>query len=170
MSPKRYGIGVVNSGITTTPIKYLTLEDLITIYTQTVPNTPIPDPGKLTIIVDLPQRKFVGQPIYKTIYEQAAVMMYEIVKLHLFTDGNKRMAFITTDIFLRINDIIMENNEHIVTHLLKIAKSEMSRKRCLSLIKGYLQRISMSRNQYENYSDTFGIPKDNINFFKDIFV
>lgn len=45
---------------------------------------------------------------YKTIYEEAAALMESLGMNHPFIDGNKRMAFFATDIFLRINGLYID--------------------------------------------------------------
>ena len=48
-----------------------------------------------------------GQPLYDTIFKQAASLMERIIRLHPFPDGNKRTALLTTYSFLAINDHYM---------------------------------------------------------------
>ncbi len=45
---------------------------------------------------------------YKNIYEEAAALMESLGMNHPFVDGNKRMAFFATDIFLRLNGIYID--------------------------------------------------------------
>ncbi|MCK5355454.1 MAG: type II toxin-antitoxin system death-on-curing family toxin [Methyloprofundus sp.] len=40
---------------------------------------------------------------YQTINQQAAALMESLANNHPFIDGNKRIAFFVTDVFLRIN-------------------------------------------------------------------
>lgn len=40
---------------------------------------------------------------YKDIYEEASALMESLASNHSFVDGNKRIAFFATDIFLRMN-------------------------------------------------------------------
>ena len=40
---------------------------------------------------------------YKDIVEEAAALMESLATSHCFIDGNKRVAFAVTDVFLRIN-------------------------------------------------------------------
>lgn len=40
---------------------------------------------------------------YDTLAEMATAMFESLIKNHPFVDGNKRVAFFTTDIFLRMN-------------------------------------------------------------------
>lgn len=105
-----------------TPIRYLTRDDLITIYNQiTAEKYAIPDQGKLDIIMDTPQKVLFGQEIYEDEYSKAAIIFETIINLHLFIDGNKRMALQTTELFLRINDIGFDYDEEGFKFLLSVA-------------------------------------------------
>lgn len=44
-----------------------------------------------------------GQPVYDTIFKQAASLMERIIRLHPFQDGNKRTALLTACYFLAKN-------------------------------------------------------------------
>ncbi len=45
---------------------------------------------------------------YKNIIEEAAVFMESLSNNHCFIDGNKRISFFATDIFLRLNNHYIE--------------------------------------------------------------
>ena len=56
------------------------------------------DPGALEAALYRPQTGY-----YKDTIEQAAALMESLAINHPFVDGNKRLAFAATDVFLRIN-------------------------------------------------------------------
>ena len=56
------------------------------------------DPGTLEAALYRPQTGY-----YKDTIEQAAALMESLAINHPFVDGNKRIAFAATDVFLRIN-------------------------------------------------------------------
>ena len=56
------------------------------------------DPGALEAALYRPQTGY-----YKDTIEQAAALMESLAINHPFVDGNKRIAFAATDVFLRIN-------------------------------------------------------------------
>ena len=45
---------------------------------------------------------------YKNLMEQAAALMHSLALNHCFVDGNKRVAFSLTDIFLRMNGYFLK--------------------------------------------------------------
>ena len=71
------------------------------------------DRGLESIIGNLYQ-SFDGQDVYKSIQEKAANFLYLIVKNHVFTDGNKRIAATLFIYFLNYYDILYKNNKKII--------------------------------------------------------
>lgn len=60
-------------------------------------------PEGLSLVVEQPQMVVFGHTLYPTIWLKAAYIMQKIIKKHIFTDGNKRTAFLTTLLFLKKN-------------------------------------------------------------------
>jgi death-on-curing protein len=60
--------------------------------------TGLRDAGALESALHRPQTGY-----YDTIIEEAAALLESLVTNHPFVDGNKRVAFAVTDVFLRIN-------------------------------------------------------------------
>lgn len=60
-------------------------------------------PEGLSLVVEQPQMVVFGHTFYPTIWLKAAYIMQKITKKHIFTDGNKRTAFLTTLLFLKKN-------------------------------------------------------------------
>ena len=56
------------------------------------------DPGALEAALYRPQTGY-----YEDILAEAAALMESLAVIHPFVDGNKRIAFAATDVFLRIN-------------------------------------------------------------------
>jgi death-on-curing family protein len=71
-------------------------------------NEPIPDfstryPDKLESCIAMPFMKFNKKDLYPGILNKAAVLFYLLIKNHPFQNGNKRMAIMTTIVFLMKN-------------------------------------------------------------------
>ena len=60
-------------------------------------------PGKLESALASPQRTFGNKSLYPTLERQAAILFYELAKLHPFQNGNKRIAVTTLLYFLHKN-------------------------------------------------------------------
>jgi death-on-curing protein len=81
---------------------YLTVADVLGMHTvliQRYGGLPgVRDPGTLEAALYRPQTGY-----YKDTIEQAAAMMESLAMNHPFVDGNKRIAFASMDVFLRMN-------------------------------------------------------------------
>lgn len=71
------------------------------------------DKGLESIIGNIYQ-SFGGQDIYKSIEEKGANFLYLIVKNHVFTDGNKRIAATLFIYFLNFYDILYKDNKQTI--------------------------------------------------------
>ena len=82
--------------------RYLALDEVIYIQEELIKefggSHGIRDRKSLEASVMRPQ---VGY--YKSIYDEAAALMESLAMNHSFIDGNKRISFFATDIFLRMN-------------------------------------------------------------------
>lgn len=97
----------------TSKVSYLTLDslevmgkDLVDYLLEQgdpVPRYDLKDKAKLESIIATPQKSFAGHELYKSIYEKAACYLYFFVKFHPYFDGNKRMAVLSTFVFLEMN-------------------------------------------------------------------
>jgi death on curing protein len=61
------------------------------------------DQGALESAAARPQMTFAGKDLYDDIWTKAAVLGHSLCKNHPFIDGNKRTAYASMDIFLRLN-------------------------------------------------------------------
>ena len=71
------------------------------------------DRGLESIIANIYQ-SFDGQDIYKSIEEKGANFLYLIIKNHVFTDGNKRIAATLFIYFLNFYGILYRNGKQII--------------------------------------------------------
>ena len=82
--------------------KYLTADEVIYIQKELIKefggSFGIRDRKSLESAVMRPQSGY-----YKNIIEEASALMESLAMNHCFVDGNKRIAFFATDIFLRMN-------------------------------------------------------------------
>jgi death-on-curing protein len=74
------------------------------------------DAGALESALHRPQTGY-----YDTLIHEAAALLESLVQNHPFVDGNKRVAFAVTDVFLRINDYrITADSQEIFATLMKL--------------------------------------------------
>ena len=88
----------------TTPIEYLDLDDLIelTILLLGEP-APIRDIGLLSSAAARPQTTAFGEDAYTDLWTKAAALLQSILKNHALIDGNKRLGWLATAVFLELN-------------------------------------------------------------------
>ncbi len=84
------------------PVLYLTLQETIELHEQLILRFGGPagvrDMGLLESALIRPQTGY-----YETLSMQAAALLQSLCQNHCFVDGNKRVAFAATAIFLRMN-------------------------------------------------------------------
>lgn len=61
------------------------------------------DPSMLDSAVHTPQASFGGRYLYPGVFDMGAAYIIHITSNHPFVDGNKRTAWISTRLFLRLN-------------------------------------------------------------------
>lgn len=94
-------------------MKYLTTPQVLAIHDQMVKrfggSQGIRDMGLIESAVDRPKATFDGQDLYPGVFLKAAALMHSILKNHAFVDGNKRSAYSSCGVFLKLNGYKLEN-------------------------------------------------------------
>jgi len=70
------------------------------------------DVGLLHSAIAMPQAAYGGETLHADLFEMAAAYLYHIVQNHPFVDGNKRTGAASAIVFLAMNDVQIENDEH----------------------------------------------------------
>ncbi|MBK6873024.1 MAG: type II toxin-antitoxin system death-on-curing family toxin [Kineosporiaceae bacterium] len=81
---------------------YLTLDDLLG-YIDVAGWGPIRDIGLLDSACQRPRSSAFGVDAYPDLHSKAAALMHSLVKNHALVDGNKRIAWLATLMFLGRN-------------------------------------------------------------------
>ena len=90
----------------TEPVEYLDIEDLIGLAELLLGSpAPIRDAGLLGAAAARPQTSVLGQDAYPTALDKAAALLQSIVKNHPLIDGNKRVGWLATAVFLELNGV-----------------------------------------------------------------
>lgn len=84
-------------------VDYLTVEDLLDIATGVLPRFDVRDPGLLASAAARPATAVFGTEAYPTLVAKAAALMHSLARNHPLIDGNKRLAWSATRIFLLVN-------------------------------------------------------------------
>ncbi len=87
-------------------IEFLDLDDVIDLAVVLLGDpAPIRDLGLLGSAVARPQTTAFGDDAYPDIWTKAAALLQSIVANHALVDGNKRLGWLSTAVFLEINGI-----------------------------------------------------------------
>ena len=88
------------------PIEFLDLDDLIDLARKLLGDPPaIRDIGLLGSAAARPQTSVFGQDAYPDLVTKAAALLQSIVNNHPLVDGNKRLGWLATAVFLEINGL-----------------------------------------------------------------
>jgi death-on-curing protein len=88
------------------PIEFLDLDDLVELARRLLGDPPpIRDIGLLGSAAARPQTTAFGEDAYPDLVTKAAALLQSIVNNHALVDGNKRLGWLTTAVFLELNGI-----------------------------------------------------------------
>ena len=94
----------MNKPVAVRPRDYLTLEDVLDLHRELIRRwggtQGIRDPGLLEAALYRPQTGY-----YPSLVDEASALWESLSQNHAFLDGNKRIAFAATFVFLRINGL-----------------------------------------------------------------
>jgi len=86
-------------------IIYLDLDDLVEIAQLVLASPPrVRDYGLLSSSVARPATVAFGHEAYPDVWEKAAALLHSLCMNHALIDGNKRLAWAATRVFLALND------------------------------------------------------------------
>jgi death on curing protein len=89
-------------------IDYLTVDDLLEVIRRVVGDeVRIRDAGLLASAAARPRSTVFGQDAYPGIWEKAAALMESLGRNHALIDGNKRLAWTATWLFLGLNGHVL---------------------------------------------------------------
>jgi death on curing protein len=88
------------------PVEFLDLDDIVDLAIALLGDpAPIRDIGLLGSAAARPQTTAFGADAYPDIWTKAAALLHSIVKNDALVDGNKRLGWLATAVFLEINGI-----------------------------------------------------------------
>jgi death-on-curing protein len=83
-------------------VEYLDLEDMFALV-RILRVGPVRDPGLLESSCARPRATVFGVDAYETVHQKAAALLHSLALNHPLADGNKRLAWLATVVFLTIN-------------------------------------------------------------------
>ncbi len=127
----------------TDPVEFLDLDDVIELARRLLGDPPpIRDAGLLGSAVARPQTTVDLEDAYPAIWLKAAALLQSIVSNHALIDGNKRLGWLATAVFLEINDasVASATNDEVYDLVMNIASSKSN----IEEIADRLQRLHVT--------------------------
>ncbi len=109
------------------PVEFLDLDDVFALAVALLGDPPpIRDIGLLSSAVARPLTTAFGADAYRDIWTKAAALLHSIVNNHALVDGNKRLGWLATAVFLEINGIAISRatNEEVYDLVIEVAAAD----------------------------------------------
>lgn len=106
------------------PVEYLDLDDLLDLAERLLgPDVVIRDVGLLGSAAARPQTTVAGVDAYSDVWSKAAALLDSVVNHHALVDGNKRLGWLATAVFLRLNgiDVTVAGNDDVYDLVMDVA-------------------------------------------------
>ena len=113
----------------TAPVEYLDLDDVLGLAERLLgAPVPIRDVGLLGSAVARPQTTVGGRDAYPDLSTKAAALLQSIVNNHALIDGNKRLGWLATAVFLELNgvDVTAAPNSNVYDLVMDVASRPSS--------------------------------------------
>lgn len=105
-------------------VEYLDVEDLVDLARLLLGDPPpIRDIGLLGSAAARPRTTVLGEDAYPDLWTKAAAFLQSVVKNHALVDGNKRLGWLCTGVFLELNGIAIHraSNEDVYQFVIRVA-------------------------------------------------
>ena len=130
------------------PIEFLDLDDLVDLARSLLGDPPpIRDIGLLGSAAARPQTTSFGEDAYPDVLTKAAALLQSIVNNHALIDGNKRLGWLATAVFLELNGVKASraSNDHVYELVMWVAASNPD----LDEITTRLRRVVQPRREHK---------------------
>jgi len=110
-------------------VEYLSAEDLVELARRLLGDPPpIRDMGLLGAAAARPQASAFGEDAYPDIWTKAAALLHSVVNNHPLVDGNKRLGWLATAVFLELNDasVSTATNDAVYDLVMTIASTDLA--------------------------------------------
>lgn len=92
--------------------RHLSVEQVLDLAELVIETTPqLRDFGLLDSAVHRPRAEMFGQQAYPDLVTKAAALLHSLAVNHPFVDGNKRVAWVATVVFLAYNGVEVETDD-----------------------------------------------------------
>ena len=128
------------------PVEYLDLDALLDLAEMLLgPDPPIRDVGLLGSAAARPQTSVGGEDAYPDLWSKAAALLDSVVNNHALVDGNKRLGWLATAVFLALNgiDVSVAANDDVYDLVMDVAGGH----RRVDEVAGRLRRLDHRRRR-----------------------
>ncbi|WP_205718613.1 type II toxin-antitoxin system death-on-curing family toxin [Actinomadura sp. WMMA1423] len=110
-------------------VRYLTGEEIVAVGRRAVgEHLNVRDFGLVASAAARPATVTFGVDPYPTLFEKAAALLHSLTTSHPFTDGNKRVGFAASDVFLKLNGarFAPEAEDELFTAVMDVATHDLN--------------------------------------------
>ena len=112
--------------------RFLSLSEIIEIHQDQIDryggSGGLRDLGLLQSAAAMPAAMFGGKYLHTDLCEMAAAYLFHLVQNHPFIDGNKRVGAVAADVFLSLNDKLLQASEENYENLvMSVASGAMTK-------------------------------------------
>jgi death-on-curing protein len=103
-------------------VEYLSIDDVVQIvemFSEAPLREAVRDLGLLIGAVDRPALKYRGMDVYGPLPMKAAAFMESLARSNALFDGNKRLAWLATNVFLELNGATVQFSDNEIFSLLR---------------------------------------------------
>lgn len=100
--------------------------------------------ANLDYVVDIIDAEMFGEPLYPSIWDKAAIYLYNIICNHIFSDGNKRTGLEVALLFLSINGYRIDRNlpkDLLLDFVIEVASGQKTLEECRDWFEKHIEPI-----------------------------
>jgi len=129
-------------------VRYLSAEEILAIHERVLEETGglhgIRDLGLLFSIAVKPQTILGGEEMYQGLFVKAASLIESLIQYHVFSDGNKRTAFLATVVFLAMNGYLLKTSEkEAYAFVMNVTKKKFDLKEVAIWLKKHMRKMGV---------------------------
>ena len=128
-------------------VEFLDTDDLIELARRLLGDPPpVRDVGLLTAAAARPQASAFGSDAYPDIWTKAAALLQSVLNNHALIDGNKRLGWLATAVFLELNgaSVTAAHNDDVYELVMRVAAEEVSVEEIADLLRELSQPLRPS--------------------------
>ena len=128
-------------------VEFLDTDDLIELARRLLGDPPpVRDVGLLAAAAARPQASAFGSDAYPDTWTKAAALLQSVVNNHALADGNKRLGWLATAVFLELNgaSVTAAPNDDVYELVMRVAAEEVSVEEIADLLRELSQPLRPS--------------------------